>query len=55
MKYKNIVAELLKNGKIDLPKWDKEEFILVCIEDFQVCRQTAEKVYQGYHEAIKTK
>lgn len=53
-KYKTIIADLLKNGKIDLPKWDKEEFILVCMDDYKVCRQTAEKVYKGYHEAIKT-
>ena len=53
MKYQKIIAELLRNGKVDLPKWEKEEFILVCMDDFQVCRQTAEKVYKGYHEAIK--
>ena len=54
-KYKNIVADLLRYGKVDLPKWDKEEFILVCMADYEVCRQTAEKVYIGYHEAIKNK
>ena len=52
MEYKNIVASLLKNGVIDLPKWGKEEFVLTCMDDFNVCRQTAEKVYKEYHKAI---
>lgn len=53
VKYKSIISDLLKNGKTDLPRWDKEEFITVCMYDYNVCRATAEKVYKGYHDAIR--
>lgn len=48
-------ADLLKNGKVDLPRWNKEEFVLVCMDDYNVCRGTAEKVYKGYHETVNAR
>ena len=54
MKYKAIVQDLLKNGKRDLPKWSRAEFVTVCQWDFDVSRRTAEKVYEAYHQAIQS-
>lgn len=53
LNYKNITDDLLKYGKSDLPKWDKEEFVCTCMIDYGVCRKTALKVYEAYHSAIK--
>lgn len=53
MNYKTITHDLLMYGKEDLPKWDKEEFVIVCMYDYNVCKRTAEKVYNEYHKAIK--
>ena len=51
--YKDIVAELLKFGKADLPNWDKETFVIICMQDYGVHKTTAERVYEHYHKAIK--
>lgn len=53
MKYKSIVQDLLKNGRPDLPKWSKAEFVTVCQWDYEVSKRTAEKVYEAYHQAIR--
>lgn len=49
MKYKAIVDELLRIGRNDLSTWSKEEFVTVCMDDYGVCKKTAEKIYQEYH------
>ena len=46
--YAKILNELLKFGKKDLHKMDKETFINICSEDYCVSRTTAEKVYNSY-------
>ena len=52
MKYKNIVNDLLKFGVDGIEKWDKEEFVIVCMDDYEVCRATAEKVFAEYHRIV---
>ena len=50
--YNKIVSDLLRCGKMDLPQWEKQKFVTICMEDYNVSRETAEKVYTTYHEAI---
>ena len=52
MKYKFITSQLLRCGVIGLSKWSREEFVLTCVDEFSVCKRTAEKVYDEYHKAI---
>ena len=52
MKYKYIATQLLRCGVTGLSKWRREEFVLACMNDFHVCKRTAEKVYDEYHKAI---
>mgnify|MGYP001056049160 CR=1 FL=1 len=54
MKYKAIVSDLLANGVPNLPKWSKDEFVIVCQWDYGVSERTAKKVYEAYHQAIST-
>ena len=35
-----------------LDKWSKEEFVLVCMDEFSVCKRTAERVYDEYHRLV---
>lgn len=55
MKAQKIINYLLLNGKTDLPQWEREEFIAVAMQDFNISKQTAKKVYTGYHAAIDNK
>lgn len=53
MKTTKTTNYLLLNGKHDLPQWSKEEFISTAMQEFNICKQTAQKVYNSYHEALK--
>lgn len=52
MKYKYITSQLLRNGVIGLNRWSREEFVLTCMDEFSVCKRTAEKVYDEYHKVV---
>lgn len=52
MKYKYITSQLLRNGVIGLNRWSKEKFVLTCMDEFSVCKRTAEKVYDEYHKVV---
>ena len=52
MKYKVIAEDLFYYGVHDLPNWDRTEFIIVCMYDYNICKKTAEKVYDEYHKLI---
>ena len=52
MKYKYITTQLLRNGVIGIDKWSKEEFVIVCMDEFSVCKRTAERVYDEYHRLV---
>jgi len=50
--HKNIVGKLLKFGKAEIKNWSKEKFVNACMKDYMIDKETAEKVYDGYHEAV---
>lgn len=52
MKYKYITSQLLRNGVIGLNRWSREEFVLTCMDEFSVCKRTAEKVFDEYHKVV---
>ena len=53
MKAQKIINRLLLDGKTDLPRWSKDEFVLTAMQEFNICKKTAQKVYDGYHAEIE--
>ena len=53
MKAQKIINRLLLDGKIDLTRLSKVEFILKAMQEFNICKKTAQKVYDGYHAEIE--
>lgn len=51
-KYKGIVADLFWSGKPSFSEFSKQEFMIACMENYNVCKRTAERVYKEYHKLV---